>query len=167
MIRCKWPTLTSFDGINKLEKLCRKQISVLHSLEVMAQWKKKWCSLPHFHGRVFGPLRFLGCDLYVDHKVRSDPCVLDNLMRRGLPLVNWCCVCWSNGESMNHFTSLWYCPCYHVLCGGMYFRYLGFIMSCQVLLRVYCFVGEIGLGTMAKISGTWYQIFLCELFGRK
>ena len=27
---------------------------------------------------------------------------LDHLMRRGLPLVNWCCMCWSNGESMDH-----------------------------------------------------------------
>lgn len=26
---------------------------------------------------------------------------------------------------------------------------------------------EIGAGSMAKIIGTWYQIFLCELFGRK
>lgn len=27
---------------------------------------------------------------------------LDNLIKRGLPKVNWCCMCCNNGESVNH-----------------------------------------------------------------
>ena len=40
---------------------------------------------------------------------------LDNLMRKGLPLVNWCCMCRSNGESVYHV--LLHCDVAHALWG--------------------------------------------------
>lgn len=39
---------------------------------------------------------------------------LDNLMRRGLPQVNWCCMCKSTGESVDHLLLL-HCEVSHTL----------------------------------------------------
>ena len=38
---------------------------------------------------------------------------LDNLMLQGLPLVNWCCMCCHNEESVDHL--LLHCPVAHSL----------------------------------------------------
>ena len=38
---------------------------------------------------------------------------LDNLMLRGRPLVNWCCMCYCDGESVDHL--LLHCPVTHTL----------------------------------------------------
>ena len=41
--------------------------------------------------------------------------MMDNLMKRGLPLVNWCCMCQSNGDSVDHSYFIVRLP---MLCGG-------------------------------------------------
>ena len=41
--------------------------------------------------------------------------VMDNLMKRGLPLVNWCCMCQSNGDIVDHSYFIVRLP---MLCGG-------------------------------------------------
>ena len=46
----------------------------------------------------------------------------DNLTKWGLPLVNWCCMCWSNGESMDHL--LIHCDITFAL-WGVLFQMLG------------------------------------------
>ena len=40
---------------------------------------------------------------------------MDNLIKRGLPLVNWCCMCQSNGDSVDHSYFIVRLP---MLCGG-------------------------------------------------
>jgi hypothetical protein len=56
-----------------------------------------------FHGRVFGTLRclhkwhFLG-GLRLSTKILTH----DNLRKRSILIVEWCCMCTKNGESVNH-----------------------------------------------------------------
>ena len=88
---------------------------------------------------------------------------LDNLMRKGLPQVNWCCMCQSIGESVDH---LFFIVMFPILCRWTCLRYLGLIESCQTLLWVYCFFGGIGLRSRAQIFRTWFQVVWCGLYGR-
>ena len=62
---------------------------------------------------------------------------------------------------MDHL--LLHCDVAHALC-GLCFRYLGFIGSCQGLLQVYCFVGGIGLGSMAQLFGNWNMVPSCLMW---
>ena len=75
---------------------------------------------------------------------------LDNLMLRGRPLVNRCCLCCNNAESMDHL--LLFSPIL-ILCGCIWFGCLGSNGSCQVQLWTYYFAGIIGLGSIALIFG--------------
>ena len=103
-----------------------------------------------------GKLRFLKGWLfffYVDSSPWSD-LTLDNLMRRGCPLANCCCLCCSNAESVDHL--LLFCPI--ILCRCICFGCLGSNGSCQVQLWTYHFAGTIGLGSIALIFGIWFQV---------
>ena len=80
---------------------------------------------------------------------------LDNLMLRRRPLVNRCCLCCNNAESVDHL--LLFCPIAHSLWKYM-IRLFGTNGSCQVQLWTYYFVGIIGLGSIARIFGIWFQV---------
>ena len=54
---------------------------------------------------------------------------LDNLMLRGCPLANRCCLCYFNAESVDHL--LLFCPMAHSLWMYMLW-FLGLNGSCQV-----------------------------------
>ena len=57
---------------------------------------------------------------------------LDNLMRRGCILVNWCCMCHRNEETVDYL--LLHCPIAHSL-WYIYFKSLGSNGSCQALWK--------------------------------
>ena len=42
-----------------------------------------------------------------------------------------------------------------------------FIGLCQVLWKVWCFVGAIGWGNLIQTNGIWFLAIWCGLFGRK
>ena len=74
---------------------------------------------PIFRGRVFGKLRFLrGWHFFVWTAVHGQILTLDNLMLRGRILVNWCCMCHHNEETVDHL--LLHCPVAHSLWVYMY-----------------------------------------------
>ena len=69
--------------------------------------------LPIFRGRVFGKLRSLGGWHFVWIAVHGQILTLDNLMLRGRILVNRCCMCHRNEETVDHL--LLHCPVAHSL----------------------------------------------------
>lgn len=81
--------------------------------------------------------------------------VLSWILMRGLPLVNWYCMCQRNGEIMEHL--LFYCEVVYALQGKVP-SCLVFTESCQHLLGACCLVGGIGWGSMAWLCGTWCQV---------
>ena len=81
--------------------------------------------------------------------------MLDNLMKRRLSFVNWCCLCQSNGETLDHLLMKCELVKLLLLYGGVYFRFLVITGSCQGLFGVYCFVREISLGNMAQMFRIW------------
>ena len=75
---------------------------------------------------------------------------LDNLMLRGRILVNRCCVCHQNEETVDHL--LLHCPVAHslwVIC----FRSLGHNGSCQALWKAWCIVGVLGWENLIQTYG--------------
>ena len=34
--------------------------------------------------------------------VRDEILTIDNLVKKNLPLVNWCCLCWCDEETVDH-----------------------------------------------------------------
>ena len=71
-------------------------------------------------------------------------------MLRGRPLVNWCCMCCCDGESVDHL--LLHCPVTHTLWTLM-LRLLVFIGLCQDRWRDCYLVGISGLGSITRIFG--------------
>ena len=68
---------------------------------------------------------------------------LDNLMLRGLPSANRCCMCCCNAESLDHL--LLFCPIAHSL--WMYMlRLFGidWVMSCLVMDLLFCWYNWLG-----------------------
>ena len=57
---------------------------------------------------------------------------LDNLTKRGFSLVNWCCMCRSNAETVDHL--LIHCDTMLMLCEEMFFRCLEFSGLCWEML---------------------------------
>ena len=54
-----------------------------------------------FPRRVFGVLRPLrGSPFLFGQQPVEAPC--DNLIKRGLTVVGWCCMCWCSGEAVSH-----------------------------------------------------------------
>ena len=88
---------------------------------------------------------------------------LGNLMKRGLPLVNWCCIHQRNRETVDHL--LLHFDVAYALWGDV-LKMFGMHWVMPDLWLVYCFVGEIGLGNMAGIFGTWCRVVWWGLFGR-
>ena len=78
---------------------------------------------------------------------------LDNLMLKGHPLANRCCMCCCDGESVDHL--LLHCPVTHSY-GLLCFRPLVFIGLCQDQWLVYYLVGISGLGSIIQTFGTWF-----------
>ena len=57
-------------------------------------------------GRVYNVLRLQrGFFLYVDKFI-----TIDNLIKKTLSLVGWCCLCWCSGETVSRFVML-FMPC--------------------------------------------------------
>ena len=54
------------------------------------------------HGRVFGMLRTLRVSFFLWSATWGKILTIDNLNKRGLLLVNWFCMCWCNGETVDH-----------------------------------------------------------------
>ena len=93
--------------------------------------------LPIFRGRVFGKLRSLGGWHFVWIAVHGQILTLDNLMLRGRILVNRCCMCHRNEETVDHL--LLHCPVAHSLWVYM-FQIFGtqWVMPGFVERLVYC-----------------------------
>ena len=78
---------------------------------------------------------------------------LDNLMLRGRPLANRCCLCCCNAESVNHL--LLFCSIAHSLWMYM-FRLLGmeWVMPGSVVDLLFCWYNC--LGNIVLIFGIWF-----------
>ena len=68
---------------------------------------------------------------------------IDNLVKRGQSLVNWCCMCWCDGESVDHLLlhyklayALW-CEVFHV------FGVLWVMPKTLNFLFIFCCLGEL------------------------
>ena len=80
---------------------------------------------------------------------------LDNLRLHGRPLANRCCLCCNNAEFVDHL--LFFYPIAHSL--WMYMiRLFGIEWVMPVQLWTYYFAGIIGLGSIARIFGIWFQV---------
>ena len=70
--------------------------------------------LPLSLGRAFGKSRFLkGWHFFLWTATHGQILILDDLMLRGRPLANRCCMCCCNVESVHHL--LLFCPIAHSL----------------------------------------------------
>ena len=79
----------------------------------------------------------------------------DHLRKRGCTIMDWCCLCKSNGGSVNHL--LLHC--------GEVFRFRALPLNLFVFLGFYlkglltCWpVGRIGWGSIFQMFGIWYHI---------
>ena len=67
----------------------------------------------YFLGRVFGNQKFLSVAFFLWTAAHGRILTLDNLMLKGRPLANWCCMCCCDGKSIDHL--LLHCPVAHSL----------------------------------------------------
>ena len=68
---------------------------------------------------------------------------MDNLQRRQIILVNWCCMCKNNGESVNHL--LLHCPMPWELCAMVCSLFgVHWVMLARVLDLLSCWQGSLG-----------------------
>ena len=78
----------------------------------------------------------------------------DNLKRRGITLVDWCCLCKCSGESMDHFAIF---LCFYLCCGATYFVFLDLIGRCHVEDLIYRFGAGIGLLNACPMWLLWHE----------
>ena len=70
------------------------------SLSIIHCWKLCRCLFP---GRAFGVLRYLkGWLFFLWTAARGGILTIDKLVKKNLPLVNWCCLCWCEKEIVDH-----------------------------------------------------------------
>ena len=100
--------------------------------------------LPRSLGRAFGKLRFLkGWLFFMWIVAHGQILTLDNLMLCGRPLVNRCCMCCCNAESVYHL--LLFCPIAHSL--WMYMLWLfgiDWVMPDSVVDLLFCWYHWLG-----------------------
>ena len=75
---------------------------------------------------------------------------LNNIMLRGRILVNRCCMCHRNEETVDHL--LLHCPVAHTLWVYM-FKIFGYNRSCQALWKAWCIVGVFGWENLIQTNG--------------
>ena len=76
-------------------------------------WKSIWCvKVPKM------------VSFFLWTTTRDGKLTIDNLVKRGQSLVNWCCLCWCDGESMDHLL-LYFNVSMLMLYGVKFFRCLG------------------------------------------
>ena len=76
---------------------------------------------------------------------------LDNLMLRGRPLANQCCLCCCNEEFVNNLS--------------FFLSVSSFPVGTYASAVWDSLVGSNGLGNIIPIFGIWFQAICCELFG--
>ena len=77
---------------------------------------------------------------------------LDNLMLQSLALVNRCCMCHCNEETVDHLLHCLVAHSLRVIC----FRSLGSNGSCQALWKAWCIVGAIDWENLIQTYGIWF-----------
>jgi hypothetical protein len=101
-------------------------------------------------GRVFDvPRQQKRVTFFVWTKAWEKILTCDNLMKRGITLVDWCFMCRCSGEIVHHLMlhydiayALW--TCFHCVWSPR---------SSQEVLVIFCLVGEIGLKRMLLLFG--------------
>ena len=88
---------------------------------------------------------------------------LDNLRLRRRILVNRCCMCHCNEETVDHLLHCLVAHSLWVIC----FRSLGSNGSCQALWKAWCIVGAIDWENLIQTYGIWFLAVWCRLFGWK
>ena len=58
-------------------------------------------------GSVFGVLRYLEESFFLWTTAQDIIHTIDNLVKRNLPLVQWCCLCYCDGEIVDHLLMEW------------------------------------------------------------
>ena len=85
--------------------------------------------------------------------VRDGILTIDNLVKRGQYLVNRCCLCFCDKETVDHL--LLHCKFFLMHYGVQFSRFLGFIGKCQSQLALFSLLGEIGLESICQPYGIW------------
>ena len=82
----------------------------------------------------------------------------DNLRRRGIPVVSWCCMCKADGETVDHL--LLHCP-YAKELWDMVFGLFGiqWVMPKRAIDLFHCWIGSVG-----RTSVIWKAIPHCIMW---
>ena len=109
-------------------------------LPIIFPWKSVW--------KVKAPRRV---SFFVWTAVWDRILTSDNLRGRGMDFVNWCIMCRSNGETVDHL--LLHCGKTYRLWSLVFRSFLGFLGSCQDWLQILYLVGRIGLESICLAFG--------------
>ena len=95
-------------------------------------------------GSVFGMLRTLRASFFLWSTTWGKILTIDNLNKRGLLLVNWFCMCWCNGETVDHL-----------------------LINCEIahtLWSIYDFWDPLGVARQGSIPSLWLAQLVWETF---
>jgi hypothetical protein len=88
---------------------------------------------------------------------------MDNLRKRHVIVVDWCCMCKKSGESVDHL--LLHCEMANALWNTI-FSLVGllWVMPSQVVDLFACWKGQF-FGRSGTLYGRWFRLALCGVFG--
>ena len=111
------------------------------------------------HGNVFGVVRYLKeCLSFLWTADWDGILTIDNLVKRNLSLVNWCCLCCCDGETVDHL--LLHCKFAHALWSEVFLMFgLQWVMPRMVVSLLFAWENYLGLH-----SSVWNMVPTCLMW---
>ena len=127
--------------------VCFFNYSLLKAPSVSLPWQSIWC--------IKIPKRVA---FFLWTAARNWILTIDNLVKKNLPLVNWCCLCRCDKETLDHL--LLHCKFSHALWSEVFLMFVQLVMPNTVVSLL--FAWRNWLGTYS--SNVWNMVLACLMW---